>query len=903
MNKFNFIFFFSFFEYIISESIYYNFNSINEEANNKSNVTDISKYLNISTNLNIILTILNKTNTSQDNPCIQNISKNYHNKPQEIIKIYEGSSKGFDDMNSFTTCINDENNTYFSFYPNWDKNARMDIARLNGENLTEHLWIFGICLKRDICESDDIKKIFDAVNIIFNNTFKLYSSKNISIDDYRKVKDEILSPLNVFLNFIPSYFVPIQIIFMIFKIIPIKLFSCCLRRKYIRDNQKNKEATNLESSFNIASLSRQIALKIRKCFSISEIIEDFITSKRNELFKDEDMTYIKGIKTFGVAFFVFGMSFTILYNYPLCSSEVKEREEYMKRGFTYILIIAFRISPALILSSSGYSLSYKFLNFLDKKLTSFIPEKRESLTEMHNESSNSEDNSESFQLGQTAKKMEKGKSSSMESSSENTKSFYENTIGIKFYSKDISKSTLNKIFKGQKINENLLLKDISTDKIPYIMYFNFISRQIHRLFTMTIGMLSMRMSQPILTLYFGGPLVLYIYQTFFRNMGTSGLNYLYIGNFLDLFSKDVKNPLNPFNENKRFSMMQLFCIPMSEFNYFMIGSVLIFICYKKRIRLDIILIVLIFVDILFKIFFIIDDLDNRNPGMFYTDTDYQRFFFNPIFNMDFYLIGMLFGIVNYVVQNGLANKESLIKKRPFVKIPLCISRLCLYNLKGCLSKNYGHFIFIVLLFIFSLIIVPILFSHNFEDIIEKNNPGFFFVAISLIDIELFTYCFHFVAMACYISGQNAFFKLLNTNVASYGMKLGFWVVLIVPTLTYLLIYNNEANINLNFFMVLIYGSITFVNSIALALIFFLVLEMPYKKLIKLYFNISDELNKLYLENEKDEINEINKSGDIGLNDELNEKDLLLENQGENINNEGVKEINENDIDNEEEFKD
>jgi len=152
-------------------------------------------------------------------------------------------------------------------------------------------------------------------------------------------------------------------------------------------------------------------------------------------------------------------------------------------------------------------------------------------------------------------------------------------------------------------------------------------------------------------------------------------------------------------------------------------------------------------------------------------------------------------------------------------------------------------------------------------------------------------------MACYISGQNAFFKLLNTNVASYGMKLGFWVVLIVPTLTYLLIYNNEANINLNFFMVLIYGSITFVNSIALALIFFLVLEMPYKKLIKLYFNISDELNKLYLENEKDEINEINKSGDIGLNDELNEKDLLLENQGENINENG------NDISNEEEFKD
>ena len=146
-------------------------------------------------------------------------------------------------------------------------------------------------------------------------------------------------------------------------------------------------------------------------------------------------------------------------------------------------------------------------------------------------------------------------------------------------------------------------------------------------------------------------------------------------------------------------------------------------------------------------------------------------------------------------------------------------------------------------------------------------------------------------MSCYVSGQNIFFEILNANISSYGMKLSFWMVLGTPTLTYLVVYNNEANINLSFFMVLVYGSITLINTIVISLIFFLVMEMPYKKLVKLYFNISAELNKVYLEEEIEENGGIN-DGDIGMN-ELNEKDLLEENGDENKNKD----------DNEDEFKD
>ena len=366
-------------------------------------------------------------------------------------------------------------------------------------------------------------------------------------------------------------------------------------------------------------------------------------------------------------------------------------------------------------------------------------------------------------------------------------------------------------------------------------------------------------------------------------MGSSILNFLYIGNFIDLFS-----------ETDRFLMMQLFCIPMSEFSYFMIGTALIFICYKKKKRLDIILCLIIVLVLIFKFVYIFSDLVERNPAIFYTDSTYQRFFFNPLFNFDIYLIGMIFGMVNYAVQNGIINKESLIEERPFVKFPIYLSKLCDY--KGIQKKkknnNYIHFIFIIILLLFSLVIIPILFKYNFETLVRKNDPSIFFVFISLIDIQLFTYCFHFFAMSCYVSGKNIFFEILNANISSYGLRFGFWVVLATPATTFLVVYSNEANVNLSFFMVLIYGAITLINTIVVGLLYFLVLEMPYKKLVKLYFNITTELNKVYLEDETEESESID-NGVPGMN-ELSEKDLLDEKGEENNNKEE---------DDEDEFKD
>ena len=239
---------------------------------------------------------------------------------------------------------------------------------------------------------------------------------------------------------------------------------------------------------------------------------------------------------------------------------------------------------------------------------------------------------------------------------------------------------------------------------------------------------------------------------------------------------------------------------------------------------------------------------------------------------------MLFGLVNYVVQNQINKGNNLIKQRSFVLLPIFISNLCIYPKK---NKYIIHFVLVVIFLLLSFIIIPILFSNYFDSIIKNNDPGYFFSLIASIDIELFLYCFHFFSMACYVSGRNVFFSCLNAPFYLYFIKLGFWISLGTPTVTYITIYLNDANFNLSFFMVIIYGFIILCNLIIISIILFIIMEMPYKKLIKLYFNIKSKLNKVILE---DVSENSSKNNSIVLN-ELNENNIINDNNNNDIDDE------------------
>ena len=863
--------------------------------------------------LKSIMASQNKDDIKEYTECINNLRKIYTSpSSNDLTKLYDGSSKGFIELGSFYNCIakNDSNNDNYNFYtvyPILTHKLKMELAKINNDSLFHDFWIFGFCVNKKIkCEDDAFKEMIIKINKkfkvseidVFNEYYNNIEHINIINNGEYYEKMTNFKDYNHIFKFLPLIFIVIQILFIIFKIVPVKIFGFCMKRKYIREIKNDPK--KIDSLLNKAPFIKKINSKIRECFSLSDNFDDFISNKKNnEIFKEEDLTYIKGMKAIGSFFLVFGTTYIYFFNYPICISEDTEKKDYLKSWGCRILIIFWRFAPALLLSASGYSLSYKFLNFLDKKLLNYAQDNIEN-NNLKDENNKIEENDNAKNL---LEKQEKSNvnisdvktlsnsnstknnavnytafnnsnndiSSKIEDS--NTKSYLENTLGIKFYQNDISKKTLNNMFGNQGVNETVTLSKISTSYIPYSVLFNFLFRQIHKIFCLPIGIHFFKDTLPIIVIWNNGgaPLMNYFFVEVIDKLQTGLGNIFFYKNFVDLFQPHSEKN----NKDEQVSFLELFSILVCELNYFLIGSISVFICYKKKIALDTIIIFLIILFLIFKIIYNFKKEPN-NPGMFYVDSVYQRFFFNPIFNFNYYLIGMLFGIVNYVVQNDISKNDSFIKERPLVGIPIFISKACDNKKK----KNIVHYVLSLIFLIIFFVIFSALFSSNFKQIIQDNKPSNLFKFISSIDIDIFIYLFHFFIISCYISGRNMFFKFFNSNVWLQISKLYFWIIIFTSFLTYFILYKTETQVNLGLFIVMIYGAICGTNLYVISLLFFIIFELPYKKLIKLYFNISSKLNEIVDEEDAEEDNNTKQYPlhSISMN-EINEKDLETDTPG------------------------
>ena len=878
------------------------------------------------------------SNHSQDFlQCLNQIKKNYSSpNVNDLQKLYEGSSKGFIDLGSFYNCFEPKNKSdnkydFYTVYPLLNHSQKLNISKFNNDTSFKHTWIFGFCIVKDLCKKDVIKEIL----VLINKKFREYNIivlddyyDNIShfeiIDNLEEYKKNTEINIKFILRIFPLILVIFQILFFIFKIIPEKLFGCCIRRKYIKDS--NNDPKKIGYLLNKTSFSKKINLKIRECFYFTDNFVDLIsTKKNNDIFREEDLTYIKGIKAFGIIFLLFSTVFIFIFNYPICISDSKKKQEFIESQYSSLIFInLWRFSPGLLLSASGYSLCYKFLNFLDRKLANIAPDNIENNNIIDEEdkkdpeestnilentdktsdiaSSDQKSSSQSNRLKSNAVNYYANSNSNIDSSNEKdvnkedkSRSYLENSLGIKFYQNDLAKNQLNNIFKNQRVNDSIVLSRTPTNKIPCSYFFNFCFRQFHKIVCLIIGIHYCIKFEPISFSYSspGAPLMNYLFKELIDKLDFGFGNFVFYKNFIDAFSTNEENDEDQYKKDKKNSILKVFSIIVCEFNFFIIGSILIFICYKKKLALDIILLFLIIVFIILKTIYIVSK-DNINPGMLYSDSVYQNLYYNPIFNFNYYLIGMLFGIVNYVVQNDVSKNESFIKERPMLGIPIFISKACDYNKK---TRNFVHYILSLIILVICSIIFPIYFKIEFNSIIKDNNPPKLFKIISSIDVDFFLYLFHFFMISSYITGRNIFFQLLNTNIWLQISKLYFWIVLLTPILSYYVLYKTETQLSLDFFFILIYGAICGTNIYILSIAFFVILELPYKKLVKLYFNISNKINNEEEDNDDEYNNEKYPLQKESIMNQLNEKDLEKMNKEEKEEKEDDEEDDEEDKEN------
>ena len=107
-------------------------------------------------------------------------------------------------------------------------------------------------------------------------------------------------------------------------------------------------------------------------------------------------------------------------------------------------------------------------------------------------------------------------------------------------------------------------------------------------------------------------------------------------------------------------MIFYYYILINEVFFFILGTVLISLGYKFKLRIDIFIFILILLIYVSKIILYI--VCKYVKIKTYSTTDYYLFDYglnliHPLFNINYFLIGMFFGLINYSIQKGITDLE------------------------------------------------------------------------------------------------------------------------------------------------------------------------------------------------------------------------------------------------------
>ena len=120
-------------------------------------------------------------------------------------------------------------------------------------------------------------------------------------------------------------------------------------------------------------------------------------------------------------------------------------------------------------------------------------------------------------------------------------------------------------------------------------------------------------------------------------------------------SKDKKKEIG--------NLFDYFWMPINEIFFFIVGTSLISVGYKFKLRIDKIILISIILLYFLKIIFYFWQREEIYTTLYYYLFDYGKLMINPLFNINYYLIGMYFGLMNYTIQTGITdlNNENDLK--------------------------------------------------------------------------------------------------------------------------------------------------------------------------------------------------------------------------------------------------
>ena len=307
-------------------------------------------------------------------------------------KLLIDSTKSKNDFLTYENCLNGyENSNYSTEYLNkyhiipiyvvaklTDKTNRSKVK--NSTYYEKYNYMIGFCFPQGIdnssgeylCSNEDygsLIKIFNSLsNNVFNATIKVF---NITEKDIKgEPRHFIYFLLIVIISAIPLFIWIFLTIYKNVKLSNLQNNEINNELKIVKKNKiKKAKKTNeiLNNEFSHKKMEPKWFRHLNEYFNLEKNGSELFNFTLNQTnFNDfNGITYIKGILGISMILNIFGFTFLFIAN--LITKKLGSYQFYdsLYNPLYIIAFIGLRYSPRIIFSCSGYTLIYKFLNFIE----------------------------------------------------------------------------------------------------------------------------------------------------------------------------------------------------------------------------------------------------------------------------------------------------------------------------------------------------------------------------------------------------------------------------------------------------------------------------------------------------------------------------------------------------------
>jgi hypothetical protein len=798
------------------------------------------------------------------------IDKTIYRREEKILAYYYytklllDSSTNVNDLSSYPNCLNSDHEYDFS---NADKNSKpMDPLYVtifidhrkeqleffrNNDQTTSYL--VGICFIEG-CTDNDIKLLAENVlNLLkitkMNETLEIFTlnDQHYQVDFW-----------NLFLKFIPVNIILLHIfivffhsfIAFLFKLIKSLLCSCrknqnrTIKIKFGDDEEFSNDSINRTLTNQTKKQKQNQKLKnyLNALFNVENNFNFLLNSEsKDEIHSDTGLSYMNGIKGISLVTTIFGFVFIDFYNTPIIKKSLDNFYVISSHPLFFIFYFGIKYAPKLLLCSSGFSLFYKFMCFLDDKTDVVREITKVNLEQSKYEQSKEAKKLENNNINKTSENISDKKGTGNEKGKDNKsadnikpKNIRNNSIKSEGKEKSKEYGRYSSYSSSSEGSSTIKRRRNTKKNIPFKYYIWFLTSQINKYILYLLLILFVLFSLYDIGVFFVGIGPLW---TFFKmkmvNTSTKLRSLIpailcYQGTFFNKFDVD--------------SLFTYLYLVYQEVIFFIVSTFIIFIGFKYNLRIDRFILVEISLLFVFRVFYyyLADDINNRE----YFDLNSYGYFYNsPIYNYLYYSLGIYFGSLNYVIQKGYTYYECERQKKMYL---LGFTRLLKILTKR--SKLLFHFLgilFLILIILFSFSQF-FLFEYvklindlsdkdiqQYPNILNAFNDDILTSIIMMFDTDIVVLLVNLMALFFYLKGENLVNDFLNLDFFAIFNKIYFTFIILINPVIFYVFYMTESRINFNMQNCFLYSFACGILVFIISTFTYGIFELPYKKLFRL----------------------------------------------------------------------